>query len=76
MPAQAFLVRKYFGATLGSRIEAREQAEDPSAALGHSEPLSIKHPPCSMIPDPVHFHEHAGKVSPFIGREQSGNILE
>jgi len=76
MPAQAFAEREYFGAAFGSRIEAREQAEDPSAALGHSEPLSIKSSPCSMIPDFVHLTEDSPEVPATVAREQSGHILE
>jgi hypothetical protein len=75
MPAQAFLERKYFGATLGSSIAASEHAEDPSAALGHSEVLSVKQSPRSRIPDPVQLNEDGEEVSPVVGREKSGNIL-
>jgi hypothetical protein len=67
MPAQALGEREYFGAAFGSRIETRETAEEPSAALGHSEPLSIKHAPRSRIPETLHFTEDESEVAPASG---------
>ena len=47
MPEQAFALKKYLGATSVSKTSDNEHA---AASLGHSEILSVKHPPGDAIP--------------------------
>src|SRR5690606_9972158 len=63
IPAAAFVLKKYLGATSVSKTSDNEHT---AAALGHSEILSVQNPPGDAIPAFDHPANDDGKVSPAV----------
>jgi hypothetical protein len=49
--------------------------EHTTAALGHSEVLSIQHPPCIPIPEFSQRPEEGAKVPSLVRRQYAGNVF-
>jgi hypothetical protein len=61
-----------FGSGLSSRMSDNEHT---AASLGHSEPLSVKHPPDHAIPEVNERGYDGCEISTTSRREEPGNIL-
>ena len=49
--------------------------EDSTAALGHSEELSVKHSPCEMIPDTIQRPDECPEVPSCRSGKSSGDVF-
>ena len=49
--------------------------EDSTAALGHSEELSVKHSPCEMIPDTIQRPDECPEVPSSRSEKSSGDVF-
>jgi hypothetical protein len=73
IPAQAFPLKKYRRGT--SPVSKMSDNEDATAALGHSEELSVQDPPGATIPEFRQLFEDRAKVPSAVRGQNSGNVF-
>ncbi len=73
IPAHALALKKYRRGT--SPVSKMSDNEDATATLGHSEELSVQHPPGATIPEVRQRREDGAKVPASVRGQNSGNVF-
>ena len=73
IPAQALALKKYRDGRLP--VSSTSDNEDATAALGHSEELSVQNPVRDPIPEFHQRAEHGSKRPPSVNRQDTGDVF-
>ena len=60
---------------MGGALSKMSAKKDTAAALGPSEELRVKNPPCQTIPDAIQGFEQASEILPMRARQRSRDVL-
>lgn len=74
IPVAAFWLKKYFSGT--GPVSMHGNNVDPTALLGDSEELTVKHTPRDVIPAPVQRLENDGEVTSSVARQKPVDVFE